>query len=294
VIIGMHHEQDIRKMGGLKKYMPITYWTSLIGSLALIGFPGLAGFFSKDSIIEAVHLSTTPGAGFAYVAVLSGVFITALYSFRLFFLVFHGEERFDDHTREHLHESPKVVTVPLILLAIPSVIAGYVIGPVLFGDYFGGAIVVNETHNVLGKLGEEYHGVLGFIQHGIGIHGYAFWLSMAGLFTAWYIYIKKPVIAQMAKDRLSLLYKIMDHKYWMDDLYIKVFARLGRLLGLGLWKGGDVAVIDGMIINGSANAVGWLSGIVRQVQTGYLYHYAFAMILGLLGLLSWVLFGSGR
>lgn len=290
VIIAMHHEQDIRKMGGLRKYMPITYWTSLVGSLALIGFPGLAGFFSKDSIIEAVHLSTTPGAGFAYFAVLLGVFVTALYSFRMFFLVFHGKERMDEHTREHLHETPAVVTVPLILLAIPSVIAGYVIGPVLFGDYFGDAIVVNQANDVLGKLAEGYHGIQGFILHGIS--GPAFWLAMAGLFSAWFIYMKKPVIAEVAYNKLAVLRVIMERKYFMDDLYIKVFAAGGRLLGRGLWKGGDVAVIDGVIVNGSAKVVGVLAGIVRHVQTGYLYHYAFAMILGLLGLLSWVIFGT--
>jgi NADH-quinone oxidoreductase subunit L len=270
--------------------MPITYWTSLIGSLALIGFPGFAGFFSKDSIIEAVKFSQTPGASFAYVCVLLGVFVTALYSFRMFFLVFHGEERFDDHTRSHLHESPKVVTVPLILLAIPSVVAGYVIGPVLFGDYFGSAIVVSEANNVLGQLGEGYHGVWGFVLH--GMQGPAFWLAMAGLFSAWFIYMKKPQIAQLAYDKLAFLRMIMERKYFMDDLYIKVFAGSGRLLGKGLWKGGDVAVIDGAIVNGSAKTVGWLSGVIRHIQTGYLYHYAFAMILGLLGLLSWVLFGS--
>ncbi|MGD8742873.1 MAG: NADH-quinone oxidoreductase subunit L [Granulosicoccaceae bacterium] len=290
VIIGMHHEQDIRKMGGLKKYMPITYWTSLVGSLALIGFPGLAGFFSKDSIIEAVHHSSTPGAGIAYFAVLAGVFVTALYSFRMFFVVFHGEERFDEHTREHLHESPAVVTVPLIMLAIPSVLAGYVIGPVLFGEYFGDAIQVSAARDVLASLGEDYHGVWGFILHGIS--GPAFWLAIAGLFSAWYIYMKKPVIAQIARDRLSLLYTVMERKYFMDDLYMKVFAGTGRLLGRGLWKGGDVAVIDGAIVNGSAKIVGWFAGIVRHVQTGYLYHYAFAMILGLLGLLTWVLYGA--
>jgi len=290
VIIAMHHEQDMRKMGGLKKYMPITYWTSLIGSLALIGFPGFAGFFSKDTIIEAVHLSNIPGSDFAYFAVLAGVFITALYSFRMFFLVFHGKERMDEHTREHLHECSAVVTVPLILLAIPSVLAGYVLGDVVFGDYFGAAIVVSAEHDVIGKLGENYHGIAGFFQHAAA--GPALYLALAGLVTAWFIYMKRPEIADWAQEKFGFLHKLFDNKYYMDDLYIKVFAAGGRLLGNGLWKKGDVMVIDGLIINGSAAVINWFAGVARVVQTGHLYHYAFAMILGLLGLLSWFLLGA--
>jgi len=295
VIIAMHHEQDMRKMGGLRKYMPITYITSLVGSLALIGFPGFAGFFSKDTIIEAVHLSTTLDHAswvhtFAYYAILAGVFITALYSFRMFFLVFHGKERMDEHTREHLHECSAVVTVPLILLAIPSVLAGYLLGDVVFGNYFGDAIMYNEANNVLGMLGANYHGIVGFIQHGIA--GPAFWLAMGGLVTAWFIYMKRPDIADMAQDKLGFLHKLFDNKYYMDDLYIKGFAGGGRLLGKGLWKQGDVNIIDGLIVNGSAAVVNWFAGVIRVVQTGHLYHYAFAMILGLLGLLSWVILGA--
>ena len=290
VIIAMHHEQDMRKMGGLKKYMPITYWTALIGSLALIGFPGLAGFFSKDSIIEAVHLSTIAGSGYAYAAVLIGVFVTALYSFRMFFLVFHGKERMDEHTREHLHETPAVVTVPLILLAIPSVIAGYVIGPVLFGDYFGPAIQVAAENDVLARLGESYHGVWGFVLHGLA--GPAFYLAMAGLGCAYFIYMKRPELAEAARVRSGRLYDLLVNKYLFDELYQKIFAGGSRGLGKALWKIGDVRLIDGLIVNGSAHFVGWFSSVVRHVQTGYLYHYAFAMILGLLGFLSWFVFGS--
>ena len=287
VIIAMHHEQDIRKMGGLKKYMPVTYWTSLVGSLALIGFPGLAGFFSKDTIIEAVHASHIAGSGIAYAAVLAGVFVTALYSFRMFFLVFHTEERFDAHTRAHLRESPAVVVVPLVLLAVPSVVAGYWIDPVVFGDWFGDAIFVAGTHDVVGHLAEEYHGVAGFIRH--GVLGPAFWLAMAGLFTAWYVYTRQPDIANQARNRFAPVYRLLVNKYGFDRFNEIVFAGGARASGWLLWKLGDVLLIDGLLVNGSARAVGWLSGIVRRVQTGYLYHYAFGMILGLLALLWWML-----
>jgi NADH-quinone oxidoreductase subunit L len=288
VIIAMHHEQDIRKMGGLYKYMPITYITSLIGSLALIGFPGFAGFFSKDTIIEAVQLSHIAGSGFAYFCVLAGVFVTALYSFRMFFLVFHTEERFDEHTRSHLHETPLVVTGPLIMLAIPSVLAGYVIDPVVFGDYFGEAIHFDHAHPAMEHLSEEYHGIWGFIVHGV-THGLAFWLAMAGLFTAWFIYTRKPDIAEQAATRFQLVYRMLLNKYGFDRFNEIFFAGGARGTGWTLWKLGDVLVIDGLLVNGSAKVVGWLSGVVRQVQSGYLYHYAFSMIIGLLLLLSWFL-----
>jgi len=287
VIIAMHHEQDIRKMGGLRKYLPITYWTSLVGSLALIGFPGFAGFFSKDTIIEAVHASHIAGSGFAYVSVLSGVFITALYSFRMFFLVFHTHERFDEHTRAHLHETPAVVTVPLIMLAIPSVVAGYWIDPVVFGDYFGDAIFVSHAHDVVGHLAEEFHGTSAFILH--GLTGPAFWLATAGLGTAWFIYTQKPSIAEQLAQRFQLVYRIMLDKYGFDRFNEIFFAGGARGTGWTLWKLGDVLLIDGLLVNGSARLVGWVSGVVRHVQTGYLYHYAFSMIIGLLLLLSWFL-----
>jgi len=285
VIIAMHHEQDMRKMGGLRKYMPITYWTSLVGSLALIGFPGFAGFFSKDTIIEAVHASHIAGSGIAYVAVLSGVFITGLYTFRLFFLTFHGEERFDDHTRSHLRESPAVITVPLILLAIPSVVAGYWIDPIVFGDFFGSAIFVSPAHDVVGHLAEEFHGAGQFILH--GLMGPAFWLAIAGLGTAWYVYTQKPSIADQLAQRFQLIYRILVNKYGFDRFNEIFFAGGARGTGWTLWKLGDVLLIDGLLVNGSARLVGWVSGKVRHMQTGYLYHYAFSMIVGLLVLLSW-------
>jgi NADH-quinone oxidoreductase subunit L len=282
VIMAMHHEQDIRKMGGLKKYMPITYWTSLIGSLALIGFPGFSGFFSKDAIIEAVGHSQLAGAGFAHVMVVLGVFVTAFYSFRLFFLVFHGEERMDTHTREHLHETPWVVTLPLIALAIPSVIIGWLtVDNMLFGDYFAGSIAVKEVHNVLGQI--HFTSEFTFIEH--AFHGVAIYLAAAGVFAAWFIYMKQPGIADWAQQKAGFIYRMLDRKYWADELYFKVFADGGRGLGMGLWKGGDVGVIDGIIINGSARLVGWVASVVRHVQTGMLYHYAFAMIIGLVALL---------
>ena len=285
VIIAMHHNQDIRNMGGLKKYMPITYWTSLLGSLALIGFPGFSGFFSKDAIIEAVHFSNITGSGYAYIMVLAGVFVTALYSFRMFFLVFHGEGPRDKHAISHLKESPKVVTLPLILLAIPSVVIGYMtVGPMLFGDWFDGVIFVLPEHDTIARLGENYDGPFGFILH--GMMAPPFFLAMGGLFTAWYIYMKNPAWADAIKERLIVIYDLLDKKYWIDELYQYLFADGSRKIGKALWNVGDRTIIDGLIINGSAKAVGMFSGIVRRVQTGYLYHYAFAMILGLLLMLT--------
>jgi len=284
VIIAMHHEQDMRKMGGLRKYMPITWITSLIGSLALIGFPGFSGFFSKDSIILAVGQSHLPGAEIVYLMVLAGVFVTAFYSFRMYFLVFHGEERMDQHTKEHLHETPWVVTVPLIVLAFFSVVIGWMtIEPMLFGSYFKDVIFVNESHDVLARVKEHYHGQWAMIQH--GIVSWPFALAMAGVASAWYIYMKNPQIAVSTSQKFSFIYKMLEKKYWIDELYVKIFSDGSRGLGKGFWKAGDVAIIDGIIINGSAKVVSWFSGVVRHVQTGMLYHYAFAMILGLVGLL---------
>ncbi|MBL3526861.1 MAG: NADH-quinone oxidoreductase subunit L [gamma proteobacterium endosymbiont of Lamellibrachia anaximandri] len=286
VIIGMHHNQDIRKMGGIRKYMPITYWTSLIGSLALIGFPGFSGFFSKDAIIEAVHHSDIVGSTYAYVLVVAGVFVTALYSFRMFFLVFHGEGPRDAHAKEHIHETPKVVTIPLILLAIPSIFLGYLtIGPMLFGDWFDGVLFVLPEHAGLAEMGEHFHGAAGFILH--GMMGLPFYLAMGGLAVAWYIYMKNPSIADRIKSMASPVYNMLDKKYWFDEAYQLVFAGGSRGLGKILWMVGDRGLIDGLAVNGSARTVGWLAGIVRHVQTGYLYHYAIAMILGLLLMLTW-------
>jgi NADH-quinone oxidoreductase subunit L len=289
VIIGMHHDQDIRNMGGVRKYMPWTYWTSLVGSLALIGFPGFSGFFSKDAIIEAVHHSSIAGSGYAYALVVAGVFVTALYSFRMFFLVFHGEGPRDEHAKEHLHESPKVVTVPLVLLAIPSVFLGYLtIGPMLFGDWFKEALFVLPEHDTLAAIGKDFHGSFGFIIH--GMQGWPFILAMTGLGVAFYLYMMNPSLAEKIKTTLAPLHKVLDKKYWFDEVYQSVFATGSRGLGKFLWLVGDRGLIDGLAVNGSAYTVGWLAAIVRHVQTGYLYHYAIAMILGLLLLLTWFIF----
>jgi NADH-quinone oxidoreductase subunit L len=285
VIIAMHHEQDIRKMGGLKKYMPITWITSLIGSLALIGFPGMAGFFSKDAIIEAVHHSHVAGAQFAYACVLIGVFVTALYSFRMYFLVFHGKERMDHHTQEHLHETPAVVTGPLIALAVPSVLCGLIlVGPMLFRDYFGEAIFVLPEHNVLEKIGEEFHGWFLMIVH--GLTALPTWLAFGGVATAYYCYLLKPEIPARIAEQFQAVHQILLRKYGFDEFNQFLFAGGARNTGDLLNRYGDQGVIDGLAVNGSARLVGYVAGMVRQVQSGYLYHYAFAMILGLLLMLG--------
>ncbi len=291
VIMGMHHVQDIRQMGNLKKYMPITYITSLIGTLALIGFPGFSGFFSKDSIIEAVHFSTLPGADIVYYAVLAGVFVTALYSLRMFFLVFHGEERMDEHTKHHLKESPWVVTIPLILLAIPSVLLGaFSISTLLHGDFFDGAIIVDSVaHPAMATLTEHYHGVLPMILH--GMMAPPFWLMLAGIATAWYLYLKEPTLPAKIKSSIKPIYNILDNNYGFDQFYQIVFADGSRKLGSFFSSVTDAKLIDGLIVNGSAKSVAWFSGVLRQIQTGYLYHYAFSMIFGLLILLAYVSYG---
>ena len=292
VIIALHHEQDIRKMGGLRKYMPITYWTALIGTLALIGFPGFSGFFSKDALIEAVHLSTIPGASYAYWCVLLGVFVTALYSFRLLFVVFHGQERFDEHTRHHLKESPKVVTVPLIALAVPSVIIGWItIGPVLFGEFFDDSIFVLAQQDVVGLVGEEFHGAAAFIVHA-ATQSVALYLAAAGALVAWFLYIRRPDLPGVLRARLAVLHRILDNKYYFDWFNENVVAAATRVLAGSLWRVADDGIIDGVGINGSARGVRYLAGVVRTLQTGYLYHYAFAMIIGLTVFLVWLTFGG--
>ncbi len=295
VIIALHHEQDIRKMGGLRKYMPITYWTALVGTLALIGFPGSAGFFSKDALIEAVHESHWKEANevyvywIAYLSVLLGVFVTALYSFRMFFLVFHGKERMDEETKSHAKESPWVVWVPLVLLAIPSAVIGwFTLGPVVFGDFFGSSIAVAERHDVLAELGTAYHGSWEFVLHAFQ-QSPVVYLAAGGALTAWFFYLKRPDLPEKISKKLSGLYSLLDRKYYMDDLYIKGFAAGGRAVGKFLWQKGDELVIDGILVNGTANSVVRLAGILRQLQTGYLYHYAFSMIIGLTVLLAWML-----
>lgn len=284
VIVALHHEQDMRNMGGLRKYMPITYITAVIGVLALIGFPGFSGFFSKDAIIEAVHHSHLPGAQFAYVLVLAGVFVTAFYSFRLLFLTFHGESRMDSHTQQHVKESPKVITAPLILLAIPSVIAGFFIGQFVFGDYFANSIYVSDSHRAVTEMQSNYHGVWSFILH--GLQGKAVWFSLAGIFCAWWMYLKQPQLAEQMKQKLRVPYKVLLHKYGFDELYQMLFASGARKIGSFCDSFGDRLLIDGLVVNGSAKIVNWFSAKARKIQTGYLYHYAFAMIIGLLFLLS--------
>jgi NADH-quinone oxidoreductase subunit L len=299
VIIALHHEQDMRKMGGLFKYMKITAVTCWIGALALVGTPFFSGFYSKDALIEAVGLSHRWAADYAYWCVLLGVFVTALYTFRMLFMTFHGPERFrhaahDDHgshdAQVHAphdpHESPWVVTLPLILLAIPSVIIGYfTIGPVLFGDYFAGSIFVLEKNDVLGELAHEFHGPAAFALHGLTTM--PFWLALAGAATAYLFILRNPSWADAARRSFNWLYKLLDNKYYFDWFNENVIAPLGRGVGRLLWKGGDQVLIDGVLVNGSARGIGWAATVVRQVQSGYLYHYAFAMIIGLSALLAW-------
>jgi NADH-quinone oxidoreductase subunit L len=303
VIIGMHHDQDIRNMGGLRKYMPITWFTSLLGSLALIGTPLFSGFYSKDSIIEAVRASHLPGAGFAYFAVVAGVFVTAFYSFRMYFLVFHGDERFrhkpfpgehdhhDDGPHHDVtpHESPWVVTAPLILLALPSVVIGYVtIQPMLFGDFFKGAIVNDiARHPAMLELASHFHSAGGMAMH--SLQTVPLWLAVAGVVTAWWFYLKQPAIPAAIKARFAWIYRLLDNKYYMDWFNEHVLAAATRRVGIGLWKGGDVGLIDGALVNGSARAVGAVAQLTRLLQTGYLYFYALVMLLGVFGLMTWQL-----
>jgi NADH-quinone oxidoreductase subunit L len=312
VIIALHHEQDMRRMGGLRRHLPITWITSLIGSLALIGFPFFSGFYSKESIIEAVHLSRLPGAGLAYVALTIGVFVTALYSFRMYFLVFEGGERFGgsrDETgihgghRQHEHaspgqqvhgenhspgpprESPAVVWVPLVALALPSVAIGAMtIGPLLFGGFFGESIQVAPEHDVIAELGKHFYGWME-----LALHGFAtlpFWLAVAGVVTAWYLYLRRPELPSRIQAAVRPLYVLLAEKYYFDRFNDWFFARGARLAGKGLWRVGDVTVIDGVLVNGSARLVSWFAGVVRRVQSGFIYHYAFTMIIGVFVLLT--------
>ena len=304
VIMGMHHNQDIRWMGGVRKYMPITWITFLLGSLALIGTPLFSGFYSKDSIIEAVHESHLVGSGFAYFAVLAGVFVTAFYSFRLYFLVFHGKERYDqnpdahhdDHhsghgeTHDDHHgprESPWVVTVPLVLLAIPSVVIGFItIQPMLFGDFFKNVITVNlEKHPAMQELAKLFQGPVQMALH--GFTAAPFWLALAGVVTAWYLYMRNPALPAAIKSKCEPLYTLLENKYYLDWFNENVLARGARGLGMGLWKFGDQKLIDGALVNGSWKLVGWVSGMVRRLQSGFIYHYAFGMILGVFALMTY-------
>jgi NADH-quinone oxidoreductase subunit L len=299
VIMGMHHNQDIRWMGGVRKYMPITWITSLIVSLALIGTPFFSGFYSKDSIIEAVAESHLPGAGFAYFAVICGVFVTAFYSFRMYFLVFHGAPRHhlnpDAHHDHHdhgehggdPHESPWVVTLPLILLAIPSVVVGFfTLDAMLFGHFFDGAIVVDATrHPAMKVLLESFHGPVAMALH--GFTSLPFYLALAGVLFAYYCYMINPRLPAALRHAFSWVHHLLENKYFMDWINEHILARLARALGTGLWKGGDQALIDGAVVNGSWRLVGAVSAIARHLQSGYLYHYAGVMLLGVFVLMTW-------
>ncbi|MDH5856831.1 NADH-quinone oxidoreductase subunit L [Lampropedia aestuarii] len=298
VIMGVHHNQDMRYMGGLRKYMPITHWTSLIGSLALIGTPLFAGFYSKDAIIAAVHSSNLWAADIAYWAVLSGVFITAFYSFRMYFLVFWGPERYDQdpHAHEHHHddhghdskphESPWVVTVPLMLLAIPSIAAGYLVIGFLFGEFFDGVTFADVNgHPAMQVLSEEFTSVMGMTMHAIWTA--PFWLALAGVLAAWYCYLINPAVPAAVQRTLSPINKLLEEKYYMDKLWINVFAGGFMKLGKVFWKVGDQKIIDGTVVNGSWRMVGWLSGIVRKFQSGFIYYYALVMILGVFALMTY-------
>ena len=303
VIMGMHHNQDIRYMGAVRKYMPITWITSLLGSLALIGTPFFSGFYSKDSIIEAVHESNLAAAGFANFAVLAGVFVTAFYSFRMYFLVFHGKERYDqnpdahhgdhhsdhhdDHNSHSPHESPWVVTVPLILLAIPSVVIGFMaIHPMLFGDFFKDAIYIDaEKHAGMKALADAFHGPVAMAVHAVTTA--PFWLALAGVVVAWYMYLINPAVPASIGRALRPMVVLLENKYYMDWINENILARGARALGNGLWKVGDRTLIDGLIVNGSWKLVGMVSNWTRKLQTGYLYHYALVMILGIFLLMTY-------
>jgi NADH-quinone oxidoreductase subunit L len=311
VIIGMHHNQDIRFMGGLRKYMPITWITSLLGSLALIGTPLFSGFYSKDMIIEAVRASDLPGAGFASFAVLAGVFVTAFYSFRMYFLVFHGKERFDTtaggHAHDHAahghgddhahedhgaahggvpHESPWVITLPLVLLAIPSVVIGaFTIGPMLFGDVFKGVIFVDPQHGAMAELAKHFHGAGALAWH--ALQTLPFWLAISGVAAAYYCYLVNPALPEAIGRRCAAIHRVLENKYYLDRFNEIVFAGGARRLGSGLWKVGDQTIIDGAAVNGTARLVGWFAQLLRVVQSGYIYHYAIAMIVGVALFVWW-------
>lgn len=281
VIIAMHHKQDIKEMGGIKKYMPITFITMWIGTLALTGIPGFSGFFSKDVIIEATHMSDRWGSSVAYIAVLLGVFVTALYSFRLIYLTFHGKERMDHHTKEHLKESQWVVTLPLILLAIPSIAIGWLtIGPMVFGGFMDDAIHVNRVNDVIAELGNDFHGAGGFVLH--GLQTLPFWLAMAGFAVATYIYTRNISLAGKIKKQLAPINKILENKYGFDAFNQKFIAGGSIKLGEALWKWSDSKLIDGILVNGSAKVVNAVSKFIRSIQSGYVYHYALVMVVSVI------------
>jgi len=291
VIVALHHEQDIRKMGGLRKKMPITYITSLLGTLALIGFPGFAGFYSKDMIIEAAHYSDLPFAGWVYFAVVLGVFITAFYSLRLLFLVFHGESRMDSHTEEHLHETAPSITVPLVLLAIPSVLIGYfTIEPILFGGWLENSISIDSSHHALDKLESHFHSAFALITHSVVT--LPFWMMIGGGLTAWVFCLYRTDWADTIQSKFKRINYVLNSLYGFDRLNDIIFVKGSVKLGNLLWRISDMTLIDKLLVNGSAKCARYLGAFIRPVQTGYVYHYAFFMIVSLMLVLGWVLIAS--
>jgi NADH-quinone oxidoreductase subunit L len=288
VIIAMHHEQDMRKMGGLRRRMPVTYWTALIGALALIGTPFFSGFYSKDALIDAVHASQRYGAGYAYWCVLIGVFVTALYTFRMIFLTFHGPERFDHYAREHFHDVGWTMKAPLVALAIPSALIGYLtVEPILFGGYFRGAIEVLPSHDVIAELKTDWPGPVAFALQ--ALLSAPAWLAALGVLCAWWFVLKRPQLGDAVRERLSAVNRVLINKYYFDWLNERVIAPLARGLGRLLWRDGDQLLIDGGIVDGSVSLVNRLSGVARRLQSGLLYSYAFWMIIGLAVALGWFL-----
>ena len=291
VIVALHHEQDIRKMGGLRKKMPITYVTSLLGTLALIGFPGFAGFYSKDMIIEAVHYSDLPFAGWVYFAVILGVFITAFYSLRLLFLVFHGKSRLDSDNEEHVHETAPSITVPLILLAIPSVLIGYfTIEPMLFGGWLENAIFIDPSHHAVSKLEDHFHSAFSLITH--SVMTLPFWMMVGGGLTAWVFCIYRTDWADLIQSKFKRINYVLNSLYGFDRFNEIIFVRGSLKIGNLLWKISDMAIIDQLLVNGSARFARYVGAFIRPVQTGYVYHYAFFMIISLMFVLGWVLVAS--
>jgi len=288
VIVAMHHEQDMRKMGGLRRRMPLTYYTSLIGALALIGTPLFSGFYSKDALIEAVHAAHRYGASYAYFCVVAGVFVTAFYTFRMIFMTFHGQERLDHHAQQHFHDVGWDMKGPLVALAIPSLLVGFfTIDPLLFGGFFGSAIRILERNDVVAEIGREFHGAADFALH--SVLSLPLYLAIAGVASSWYLVLKRPDVADAIQARFSWLYRLLVNKYYFDWFNERVLAPASRALGFGLWRGGDQLLIDGVLVDGSAGAVGWFAGVARSLQSGFLYSYAFWMIVGLVLLLGWFL-----
>lgn len=292
VIIGMHHEQDMRKMGGLWRKMPITYITFVIGSLALCAIPPFAGFYSKDTIIEAAKLSEIPGSSYAYFCVAMGAFVTAVYTFRALFMTFHGEPRMDEHSFSHVHESPWVVWLPLVLLAIPSVIIGYILyKPMLFNtpSLFGNTLFVLPDLNVMAELAREVGSPLQAALHSVLTP--VFWLVIAGIAVAWICYIAVPTIPTKISQKFSWIYRALVNKYWFDAFNDHVIVRGAKGLGAFFYQIGDQKLIDGMVVNGTGRTIRWFAQKGRNIQSGYLYHYATFMVLGLFVFLCWLLLG---